>query len=81
MEELRSDNILFQHQQLTAGGSSKGWLNQQMKQLQKALNITTVAPKSIVSEVQFEQHWYQEITSSDLLTSASAFCSSVFRVT
>ncbi|KAL3986250.1 Chondroitin proteoglycan 4 family protein [Acanthocheilonema viteae] len=55
MEGLHSDDILFQHQQpttlITASGSSKAWLNQQMKELWKALNITTVAPKSIVSEI------------------------------
>lgn len=55
MKELRVDDVLFQRQQstnlTTKAGLSKGWLNRQMEQVRKALNITATAPKSIMSEI------------------------------
>lgn len=48
MQRLRSDGVHFQQFHSTTGGSSKGVLKQEMA---KAFNITTVAPKSIVSEI------------------------------
>lgn len=55
MKELRLDDISFQLQRsptlTTIGAPTKSWLNQQMEQLKRALNITTIAPKSIMSEI------------------------------
>uniref|UniRef100_A0A0R3RH71 CPG4 domain-containing protein n=1 Tax=Elaeophora elaphi TaxID=1147741 RepID=A0A0R3RH71_9BILA len=55
MDGVRSDSTVFQYQQSATLATTfqyqltKNWLNQQV--LQKALNITTIAPKSIVSEI------------------------------